>query len=145
MKDKILVWLGADFTHFCASYYLQKSYDAEFYAIIDITNKPRFFFEKQDLVKFKKIWFFHDHIKKNVKPDLDYLSNFEKKYNVDLFKLAINERIFYRFFDDFYNFSTDEILSIVDQECRLFENILNEIKPNFFITKEASVKLSTSF
>ncbi|RZD44349.1 MAG: hypothetical protein CXT78_06705 [Thaumarchaeota archaeon] len=137
MKDKILYWFGADFTHFCSSYYLQKSTDAELYAIIDITNKPKSFFENQTLVKFNKIWFFHDHIKKNTKPDLDYLADFEKKYNIDLLKLAINERMFYRFFD-FHNFSTDEILSIVEQECRLFEKVIDEIKPDFLITKEAS-------
>lgn len=137
MKDKILFWLGADFTHFCCSYYLQKSHDADFYAIIDITNKPKKFFKTQSLVNFNKTWFFHDHIEKDVKPDLDYLADFERKYNIDLLKLAINERIFYRFFD-FHNFSTDEILSIVEQECRLFEKIIDEVKPDFFITKEAS-------
>lgn len=137
MKDKILFWLGADFTHFCCSYYLQKSHDADFYAIIDITNKPKKFFETQSLVNFDKTWFFHDHIKKNIKPNLDYLADFEKKYNINLLKLAINERIFYRFFD-FHDFSIDEILSIVEQECRLFEKIIDEVKPDFFITKEAS-------
>lgn len=137
MTDKILYWLGADFTHFCSSYYLKKSIDAELYAIIDITNKPKSFFENQTLVKFNKVWFFHDHIKKNHKPDLTYLADFEKKYKIDLLKLAVNERIFYRFFN-FYDFSTEGILSIVEQECKLFETVINEIKPDFLITKEAS-------
>ena len=137
MTDKILFWLGADFTHFCSSYYLKKSIDAEFYAIIDITNKPKSFFENQTLVKFNKVWFFNDYIKKNHKPDLIYLANFEKKYKINLLELAINERIFYRFFD-FYKFSTEEMLSIVEQECKLFEKVVSEIKPDFLITKEAS-------
>ena len=55
MKKKILLWLNADLIDFCMSYYLQKITDAEFYAIIDITNKPKKFFQEQKLVQFKKI------------------------------------------------------------------------------------------
>jgi hypothetical protein len=135
MKDKILFWLGSDFTQFCVSYYLQKSHDADLYAIADITNKPKKFFQEQQLVNFKKVWYFHDHIKSNKKPDLEYLSSFEKKYNIDIWKLAINERIFYRFFN-FHKFTSDEILSIDEHACRFFEQVLDEIKPDFFITKE---------
>ena len=135
MKDKILFWFGVDFTHFCMSYYLQKMHDAEFYAIVDITNKPKKFFQEQKLVPFKKVWYFHDHIKSDKKPDLEYLSSFEKKYNIDLWKLAINERIFYRFFD-FHKFTSDEILSIGEHACKLFESVLDEVKPDFIVTKE---------
>jgi len=67
--------------------------------------------------------------------DTEYLSNFEKKYDIGLWNLAINERLFYRF-NRFYKFSTEEIWSILEQECKFFENILDEIKPDFFITKE---------
>ena len=41
MKQKIFFWIDADITSFCIPYYLQKVNDAEFYAIIDITNKPK--------------------------------------------------------------------------------------------------------
>lgn len=135
MKDKIVFWLGSDFTHFCMAFYLQQMHECFLYAIIDITDKPKKFFLEQNLVKFEKKWFFHDHIKSNKKPDLSYLTNFEKKYKINLWKLAINERIFYKFYN-FHKFSTNEILSILESECRLFENILDEIKPDFFVTKE---------
>ena len=135
MKDKIIFWMGGDFTHFSLSYYFQKMYDCELYGIIDITNKPKKFYQKQDLVDFKKTWFFHDHININKKPDLEYLTYIEKKYDLNLWKLAINERIFYRFYN-FHKFTTDEILCILESECRLFETILDEVKPDFFVTKE---------
>ena len=135
MKDKIIFWMGGDFTHFSLSYYFQKMYDCELYGIIDITNKTKIFFQKQDLVNFDKKWFFHDHIKINKKPDLEYLKYIEKKYDLNLWKLAINERIFYRFFN-FHKFTSDEILCILESECRLFETILDEVKPDFFVTKE---------
>ena len=62
MKDKIFFWLDADITDFCIAYYLQKISDAEFYALIDITNKPKKFFKEQKLVRFKKTWFYHDYL-----------------------------------------------------------------------------------
>ena len=135
MKDKVLFWFGADFTQFCMSYYFQKNYDCEMYSIVDITNKPKFFFKNQKLINFKKTWFLHDQYNKDhQKPDIDYLKYFEQKYDIDLWKLIINERIFYGFFN-FHKFTTNEILSIVEQICRFYEQVFSEIKPNFFITK----------
>ena len=135
-KDKILVWIGADLTHFLFASGLQKKHDADYYAIIDITNKPKEFFLSQKFVDFKKVWYYHDEIKikNDSKPNLEYLKDVEKKYDIDIWKLAINERIFYRFFN-FHEFSSDEILSIEEKSIRLFENILEDIKPDFFLTK----------
>jgi hypothetical protein len=71
-------------------------------------------------------WFFHDHIKKTQQlPDLDYLKNFEKKYQINLWKLALNERFFYMH-NRFYQFTKQEILSILEQESKLFETVLDE-------------------
>ena len=135
MKDKIIVWLDSNLTQYCACYYLQKEIDADFYAIIDVTNKTRTFFENQNLVNFKKIWFFHDNTLPMKTPDLKYLSSFEKNHKIDLWKLAVNDRIFYNF-NDFYHFSKNEILSILENECKFFESVLNEVKPNYAIMHE---------
>ena len=132
MKDRLLLWIQGPL-HFCIAYHLQKMYDCELYAIIDITNKPKEFFINQNLVKFNKIWFYHDHIKKIHTPDLEYLSSFEKKYNINIWKLAINERIFYRFYD-FHRFSSDEILSIEEDTCKFFEEVIDEVQPNYMLT-----------
>jgi len=132
MKDRLLLWIEGPL-HFCIAYHLQKMYDCELYAIIDITNKPKEFFINQNLVKFNKIWFYHDHIKKIHTPDLEYLSSFEKKYNINIWKLAINERIFYRFYD-FRRFSSDEILSIEEDACKFFEEVIDEVQPNYMLT-----------
>ena len=132
MKDKLLLWIEGPL-HFCIAYHLQKMYDCELYAIIDITNKPKKFFIDQNLVKFSKIWFYHDHIKKAHTPDLEYLSSFERKYNIDIWKQAINERIFYGFYN-FHHFSNNEIMSIDEDACKLFENVLDEVQPDFVLT-----------
>ena len=136
MKDKIIFWLDSDFIQFGLAYYLQKNHKSNFYAIIDITNKTKKFFQTQDLIKFDRTWYYFDFIKKNQKnPDLDYLENIEKKYEINLWELALNERIFYRF-NHFHKFKTNEILLILEQECKLFESILDDVQPDFFLTKE---------
>jgi hypothetical protein len=117
---------------------LQKKTDSNFYAIIDTYDNPRVFFENQNLVKFKKTWFYHDCFQNMDKPDLKYLSNFEKKYDLNLWELAITERIFYHF-NPVYKFSSDEILSIIQHECKFFEKILSEIKPDYLIMFESSL------
>ena len=133
MKKRLLFWTNVFMLHFGLAYYLQQKIDAEFYAIIDVPNKPKKMFQNQNLINFQKTWYFHDQIiKTQQKPDLEYLSKFEERYQIDLWKLAINERFFYRF-NRFYKFSTDEILQILEQECKLFEQILDETKPDYFL------------
>ena len=132
LRDKIIFYLDNDLRQFCLSYYLQKKIDADFFSVIDITNKPKKFFENQKFVNFKKIWFLHDHTLPTSDVDMDYLKLFEEKYEIDLWNLAINERLFNEF-NDFYNFSKLEMLSILENECKLFEKILDTTNPNFVI------------
>ena len=134
MKDKVLFWFGGDFTQFCMSYYFQKKYDCEMYSIVDITNKPKKFFENQKLISFKKTWYLHDQYNSKLEPNIEYLKKFEQKYKINLWQLAINERHFYNF-NDYHKFSTNEILSITEQICRFYENLFDEVSPDFFITK----------
>ncbi len=134
MKDKVLFWFGIDFTQFCMAYYFQKKYDCDMYSIVDITNKTKDFFKQQKLISFKETWYLHDQYDSKLKPNVDYLKKFEEKYQIDLWQLAINERIFYTF-NDFYKFSENEILSIMEQICRFYENIFEKVSPDFFVTK----------
>ena len=136
VRPKIFFWVDTNFMTYILSYHLQKNIDADFYAVYDLPNKTKTFFDDQKLVNYKKIWHFHDQMnfKKN-EIDTEYLSNFEKKYGIGLWNLAINERLFYRF-NAFNKFSTEEIWSILEQECKFFENILDEIKPDLFISRE---------
>ena len=138
MKDKIIFWLNSDFTHFTIAKAIQDKYDAEFFAIIDITNEPKKFFQKQQIVEFNQIWFYHDNINLTKKPDVNYLRNFEEKYRINLWTLACNERLFYQF-NDYYTFTEEQILSILEQECKLFEKILDEIKPDFLIMLDTNM------
>ncbi len=113
--------------------FIHEKFDCDIYGIADITDKPKIFFLNQKLVPLVKIWFYHDYVsKKNKNPDLKYLSYIEERYKINLWLLASNERIFSKF-NNFYKFSNNEILCILEQECRLFEQILEEVKPDFVI------------
>jgi len=133
-KPKILFWINTNFLHFSLAYYMQSKIDADFFGVIDTNTKPKIFFENQKLVSFKKLWFYHDHIKKNSKKiDFEYLNNFENTSHINLWNLCLNERYFYEH-NRFYKFKKYEILSILEQELKLFETILDDIKPDFFLT-----------
>jgi len=133
MKRRFLCWIHAGSLNiFGLTKHLQNEIDGDFFAIYDFTEKPKKFLRKQKLVDFKKIWFYNESIKKNHQsPDTKYLSEFEEKYGIKLWKLAANERIF--IFNEFYQFSTNEILSIIEQECKFYEDILNEINPDYVL------------
>jgi hypothetical protein len=132
VKDKILIYQDYTMHNFGLAKTLQEKHDCDLFAIIDVTDNTNKFFQKQKIVKYEKTWFLYDYIKKTKKPDLDYLSQFEKKYGIELWKLAKNDRIFFKY-NVYYNFSENEILSILEQQCKFFENIIETVKPDFVI------------
>ena len=133
MKQNIIFWITGQMIHFGIANSIQKNLNYDLFAIYDVGNNPKKFFEQQKFVKFQKTWFYHDYISKNnLKPNISYLKKIESTYNLHLWQLAHNERLFNEF-NDYYKFSTDEILLILEQECRLFEKILEEANPKFLI------------
>ena len=133
MKPKILFWIDRSITHFGLAKYIQDNLDCELFSIFEVTNKPKIFFQEQKIVKFKKIWFYHDFILKTKrKANLNFLKSIEEKYNIPLWIIAANDRIF-NHYNKFYEFSENEILLILEDEIKLFETILDEIKPEFII------------
>ena len=139
MKDKIIFWIGSDFIQLGLASSLQTRHECDLYAVIDTTDRLKNFFTTQKFANFTKTWFYHDHILKPKKQvDLKYLASFEEKYGIDLRLLAYNERLFFGY-NAFYKFSNEEILMILEQECKFFENILDEIKPDFLIMPMSSM------
>lgn len=135
MTDRFLVWLDVELIHYFITKFLQEKYDAEYSTVIDIPRNLQKYFEKQNIINFKKTWFYRDKISlKMKKPDLNYLSLFESKYGINLWQLAYNERNFYRF-TKHHKFNDNEILWILEQECKFFEEVLNESKPTHFLLK----------
>ena len=133
MNSKIIFWVNDALSFVGLPKILQEKYNFDIYGILDITDKHKKIFREQKLINFSKIWYFHDHILKTVeKPDTEYLKLIEKKYGINISTLIANERFFNKW-NQYYKFSSDEKLSIFEQECKLFEKILDEVKPNFLI------------
>ncbi len=132
MAKKILFWVTPNLLNFGIANSLQQNNDFELYSIIDAPDNSKPFFINQQIVNFSKHWFFHDQIKKQRNYDLKYLKKFEEKYGINLWLDLINERTFSDF-NKFHTFSRTEILSIIEQECKFFEKIIEEIKPEIFI------------
>jgi hypothetical protein len=132
MKPKALVWLDKNFIMFGMIQKLQSMFDCEKYAIIDGLESQKVFFTKQQLVNFKKTWYYADLIQStNQNPDLKYLQDFEKKYGINLWQIAYSDRLFYSLFNKYHTFTKNEILLLLEKEAKLFENLIEEIKPDF--------------
>jgi hypothetical protein len=130
MKEKILLWLDVFSAQFGMAELLQKKHDCEICAIIDV-NKGKKFYEEQKIVDFKKKWYFRECFNKSQKePDLKYLAEIEKKYKFDVWKIVYSDINFYKY-NEYHKFNYNEILMIVEQECRFFEQILDDEKPNY--------------
>ena len=139
MNSKIIFWMNDALALVGLPKTLQEKHNFDIYAILDVTDKQKKFFQKQELIKFSKIWFFHDYISKvTKKPDTKYLKLIEKKHKIDLSLLASNERFFNKW-NKYYKFSSDEKLLILEQECKLFEKILDEVQPDFLITAQTTL------
>jgi hypothetical protein len=134
MTKKILFWIEPPFIEFGIANIIQNEIDSELFAIID-TNKAKYFFEKQDIVNFQKTWYFRDCFSKStLKPNLKYLSSIENKYDLNFWDILLADQTLSKF-NKYYNFTDDQILSILEQECRFFENILDEINPDVLIIR----------
>jgi hypothetical protein len=117
---------------------MQEQYDFDFFSIIDIDDKSNPFLGQQNIIKFNKIWNFREYVLKPQKIiDRNYLRSFEKKYGINLLSIVYRDGIFYQF-NDYYRFTSDEVLSIVEQTCKFFENVLDEVKPHFLMMRNTT-------
>jgi hypothetical protein len=130
-NKKILFWIEEPFVSFGIAKYLKEEIDADFYSIIVCNDLTKKFFIKQELMKFKKNWFYRDHISlKKQKIDFDYLKSLEDNLGIKIWEIVSGER-FFTSYSKYHHFSGEEILSLVEQQSRLYENIIDEIKPDY--------------
>ncbi|KER07008.1 Capsule polysaccharide biosynthesis protein [Marine Group I thaumarchaeote SCGC AAA799-E16] len=134
-KNKILVWLEDHTYHFGITKFIQELSDSKIYAIISANPSAKKFYQKQDLLRLEKSWYIRDSINlKNKNFDLSFLQNFEKKYDISIWKLVSGER-FFNNYSKYHQFTHDEILSILEQEIKFYEKILSETKPRYLIMR----------
>jgi hypothetical protein len=139
MNKKILFFTDSWFLNFGVAKFFQNKQDYELFAIIDVEEKAKKFFQEQDIVNYKKSWFFMDNIQNNSsEPNYDYLIHFEKKYEINLWSIAFSDREFYNY-NRIHKFTINEILNLIEQECKFYEDVLDLVKPDFL-----SIMLTTS-
>jgi hypothetical protein len=133
-QTKVLFWIDSVWSQFAFAKFMQDSCDGNFFAISDLIPQNTNYLETQNYVNFNKIW----NIRKNkekindISIDLDYLSSIEKKFDLNIWSIVYADRYFYRF-NPYHYFSRDEILKLVQSDCKLFEKIIDEINPKFLI------------
>ena len=134
MSNKILVWIDLGLIQFGIAKYLQKIYDCDLYAVYDFNHHIKKSFLNQKLINFRQVWYYWDHVLNiKQKPDVEYLNSFEQKYDINLWSVTSSDRVFNKD-NKFHIFSSDEILKILELECKFFENVLELSKPDFFMT-----------
>jgi len=58
----------------------------------------------------------------------------KKKYNINLWqKVYADSKLVY--YNPFYQFNHNEILCILETECKFFESVLEKVKPNYLLIK----------
>lgn len=111
-----------------AKFFQEKKSDMELFAVVNARDQKKFF-QNQSVVKFQKTFYLYDHISNpNYNVNLDYLVSIENKYQINLFQIADTDLEFH-----FSNnkSSKNEILSILEQDCRFLEKVLEEVKPDY--------------
>ena len=130
---KILFWIEGATIHFGIAKFLQEKLDCHLYGIIDV-NSEKEFFEKQKIVDFKKIWFYRDEIIRRNSIEPGYLKKTEEEYKIDLLKVVYSDVWFHKY-NDYYKYSFDEIVKILENDCMFFERVLDEIEPDYLVIR----------
>jgi len=121
--------------HFGIAKFMNEKCDYDSYAIIDTDRVATTFYKEQQLIKFQKVWYYRDYVKNNPeKIDIEYLKIFEDKYKINLWQVAYSERVFLKY-NPYHHFTYNEILSILENECKLFEDVLNQVNPDCLVIK----------
>ena len=145
VKDRILFWLDNGLIYYGIAYFLNKQHDCELFGIVDnAQGKTKKFFKTQKLVPFKKTWYFYDYAGEiqNKEPDMEYLSSVEKKYEINIWLMSYAERFFHQRNTGgrgYHKFTRNEILSLFENELRFYEQVLDEVNPDFIIMHDVDM------
>jgi hypothetical protein len=142
---KCLVWLDNgpySYLNYAISVSLSKKGSYEFYGM-SVTEKDFAFFRKQSIINFKELFYYPEcYIQKKSPPDIDYLRNIEKNYGLNLWLDAYGERLFYQYRTEFYSFSREEILNIIESTIKFFIDFFERVKPDFIIMQTAGENIA---
>ena len=132
---KLLVWNDVNLLFYGIACFFNNNKNYEVSIIHDLTDDLKQIFQNGKKNIFHNEWYFWDEISwQNKKPDIEYLKKIEEKYKIKIWTDISNERLFGKG-NSYYKFNYEQILSIIENECKFFEKVLDEIKPDFLIIK----------
>ena len=143
-KKNVLAWLDFDayaYVNFGIINSLSKMDNFDFVGIVT-TKQDVSFFENQETLKFKKLYFFPDCYIGKSSFDIEKIKSFEKKYNLNLWLDIFTERSFYKYWTDFHKFSRNEILSIIENSLSFFIKIIDEYQPSLILMQHPGENVS---
>jgi hypothetical protein len=143
-KIKILVWLDFGpyaYFNFGIISALSKLDEFEFIGITTI-KKDYIFFQNQKLIQFKKLLYYPDCYINKSSYDLKKLKKYETQYDLNLWLDVFGERSFYKYWINFYKFTKNEILSIVENSITFFIDILDTFKPDLVLMQQPGENIS---
>ena len=112
MTKKVIIWDSGHFYPFLVANSLQKLDSFDFYGIFSCGERQKKFFAEQNFVNFKKTWFYYDDVSPDHHTiDFDFLKKIEDEYGLNLWRIAINERIFTPRYNHYFKFSIFEIFN----------------------------------
>lgn len=132
LKEKILYFSNLP-TDFQVARYLQ-DHGFELYGIFDVPDLLKKTFEEQEIITFKKTWYYRDYLKQDLEQiDENYLIEFEQRHKINLWSLLYADRNLY-YYNDYHIFNNNEILKIAEQTAKFYESIIDEINPSYIRT-----------
>ena len=134
-KDKILFWIETYQIQFGIAKELIEKYDCDPYALVVCSPKQKLFFDNQKLIKFKKSWNLRDNVNlNNHKLNIEKLKIFEEKFSLSLRKIIYGDRFFYKY-NAYHQFTDEKILAIIEQELNFYDQMLDELNPDYVIIR----------
>jgi len=143
-NENIVVWLDFGpyaYINFGIISELSKLGKFNFIGIVT-TQQDIDFFQRQQLIPFKKLIYYPACYTGKSSFNLDNLKKFEKKYDLNLWLDAFAERSFYKYWTDFHKFTRDEILPIIENSISFFIDILETFKPKLVLTQQVGENVS---
>jgi hypothetical protein len=143
-KKNVLVWLDFDaysYVNFGIVNSLSKNNEYNFTGIVT-TKQDISFFKNQNILKFEKLFYYPECYVNKSKINIENIKLLEKKYNLNLWLDIFTERSFYKYWTNFYKFSRNEILSIIENSLLFFIDILEKNKPDLILMQHPGENIS---
>lgn len=143
-NNTILIWFDAGsytYIHFGIIHALSKLGNFDFVGIV-ATQQDVDFLKKQNLINFKKLFYYPECYISKSEYNSTILKEFEKKYELCLWQDVLSDRFFYKFYTFFHNFKRNEILPIVENSLLFFVDILKKFDPKLVLMQTAGENFS---